>query len=179
MYIPGPVFELVLSYVTDGQPARRALARARLERMVAGWEADGRWAMYRHHGRCMIKQLDIQAYISSRYCGHAPIVVIYHPNYNFEWLMELLRGTWGAPSFVLSSVYTVSRFTQEYYYSSVVSLHFVTPMQWVQPWRSRSYCAAYCTHEVLLDGVRSDWERVLKEDIASGKIIAFGRTGRR
>jgi hypothetical protein len=173
------VFDLVLSYVTDGQPARRALARARLVRLVAGWKPDGRWATYGHHGGCMRKQLDIQAYISSRYCGHAPIVVIYHPNYNFEWLVELLSGTWDAPSFVLSPACTESQFTQEYHYSSVVSLQFVTPMQWVQPWRSRSYCAAYCTREVFLDGVRPDWERVLKEDIANSKIIPFGRTGRR
>jgi hypothetical protein len=39
MYLPDPLFELVLSYVTDGQPARRVLARCGRDQVVKGWKS--------------------------------------------------------------------------------------------------------------------------------------------
>lgn len=73
MFIPDPLLALVVSYHTDGKPARRALAGCRRDQVVKGWKsgpveycmwvANGTW--FSNWG-AVRRALDIAAYVVAR-----------------------------------------------------------------------------------------------------------------
>jgi hypothetical protein len=74
MYLPEPLLALVVSYVTDGQPARRILAGCRRGQVVKGWKSEDtvEYCMWVANGTwfsnwgAVRRALDIAAYVVAR-----------------------------------------------------------------------------------------------------------------
>lgn len=111
MFIPDPLLALVVSYHTDGKPARRALAGCRRDQVVKGWKtgdtveycmwvANGTW--FSNWG-AVRRALDIAAYVVARETGereHAMYIAFLVPdsttrnNTEVAQMRRALRGEW-------------------------------------------------------------------------------------
>jgi hypothetical protein len=105
MYLPDLVFELVLSYVTDGDPARRVLAGFDPNRRVRGWKPNRSIPYTRHllmHSRdwgAVRRLIDTLVYLNftgRRRSMHGISVICPMGENNRTWWN--LMGDWAAGS---------------------------------------------------------------------------------
>jgi hypothetical protein len=115
MHIPEPVFDLVLAYVTDGDPARRVLDHFDRGRPVAGWRPDeGTWRARRalcDPGRdwgAVRRLMDTVVYLAGGACrriDHKIVLAYCGPP---RTVLQCLLGSWRAPVGVAQPVRAVT-----------------------------------------------------------------------
>jgi hypothetical protein len=134
MYLPDPLFALVLSHLTDGRPARRALAECRLGRAVEGWRATH--PIYGHNTRWSVIRcaLDIAAYMVNSESDGGGNVKIWFGNHKMpmkrialiitrrgdESVAELLMGWWRHRPCIEMPIVSVTHSRLVYEYSPCI-----------------------------------------------------------
>jgi hypothetical protein len=100
MYLPEPLLALVVSYITDGQPARRILAGCRRGQVVKGWKSEDtvEYCMWVANGTwfsnwgAVRRALDIAAYVTAKEAGeHARLVALIVPDHVASSTVTLAR----------------------------------------------------------------------------------------
>jgi hypothetical protein len=180
MYLPEPVFALVLDYLTDGRPARRVLAGCRVGRtVVEGWQATHKGRRSDDLHSVTRYALDLAAYMVHSENGDSPGVhnIWYNGDIRRVWYIALivrheaagrmgkfLAGTWRHPPFVHMPTFGIWNARLFYDYPPcIIAVDIVSPAEYVK-WR------AHYEYFIFWNGTSASSEDGLKisKDVYAG-----------
>jgi hypothetical protein len=166
MYLPDPVFALVLSYLTDGRPARRVLAGCRVGRtVVEGWQATHRGRRSDDLQSVIRYALDIAAYmVHSENKGTRGALHFWYRYLNvparyialivkpeaIERMAKFLMGTWRHPPFVHIPAFGIANARLVYDYSPcLIVAEIISPDEYVK-------CRDHYEYFIFWDGTSAN-----------------------